>query len=41
MADVIIDSGFAVTGFLLIAYCLAVIGEATGRRKVFGKSFVS
>lgn len=41
MADVIIDSVFAVLGFLFVGYCLAVIGEARGRRKVFGKVFVS
>ena len=41
LVSLILGTIFAVIGFFFIAWCLAVIGDAQGYRKVFGFSVVS
>lgn len=41
IVSMIVGIILAVLGFLFIAWCLATIGEAKGRRRVFGYMVVS
>ncbi|KAI1079735.1 hypothetical protein F5B20DRAFT_542232 [Whalleya microplaca] len=41
VGGMVIGSIIAVIGFLFVAWCLAQIGEAQGKRKVFGTLVVS
>lgn len=41
LLSLILGTIFAVLGFFFIAWCLAVIGDAQGYRKVFGFNVVS